>query len=437
MQKSGCRLAARLRATFLLLVCGGAACGRAPAQNQRPKAREQECRVSARAPRPVRLPDGSRILVDASSMAVQGNSVLIPGSPTYVFNRPRNTTDATVIGIVRNGHGTISTVPSPISNDSVRDPQAIAAKGGGWHVLFATGKPGTKGNLFAYETADIWYAHYDGRRWTGTQRVARARSATVSPRFASSPIETDQGLAFAYIYDRSSELRSNAAGNQGLVMLVRRPSGWAADTLRTWEAPESVHLTVFDGRVRAFIAQSYFTGGRPHGPALFTADYNDGWGTPRLVDDPAPEYVPEVMKTAGGENARGVSWLKAAPGPEKRRLVWEAHDDEGTIQRSEVITQMDPGDIPAIVALADRTMVWLARDADSRERLRVYLAPDTRVRDAGTVAVPLMNFVTSAVPLKDGRVLIFTGGPDPTPGAEPPFASYLTEIAVGCTVDRR
>jgi hypothetical protein len=88
-------------------------------------------------------------------------------------------------------------------------------------------------------------------------------------------------------------------------MLVRRPSGWTADTLRTWEAPESVHLTAIDGRVRAFIAQSYFTRGRPHGPALFAADYNDGWGTPRLVDDPAPEYVPEVMKTAGGENARG------------------------------------------------------------------------------------------------------------------------------------
>jgi hypothetical protein len=369
-------------------------------------------------------------------MAVQGNSVLILGSPAYVFNGQSNTPGTTVIGIVRNGHGRISTVPSPISTDSVRDPQAIAAKRGGWHVLFATGTRGTKWSLFAYETADIWYAHFDGEKWNGTQRVARARSATVSPRFASSPIEADQGLAFAYIYDRSSELRSNAEGNQGLVMLVRRPGGWAADTLRTWEAPESVQLTVINGRVRAFIAQSYFTGGRPHGPALFAADYNDGWGTPRLVDDPAPEYVPEVMKTAGGENARGVSWLKAAPGPEKRRLVWEAHDDEGNVQRS-VITHTDLGDIPAVVGLADRTMVWLTRDADSRERLRVYVAADTRVRDAGTVAVPLMNFVTSAVPLKDGRVLIFTGGPDPTPGAEPPFASYLTEIAVGCTAARR
>jgi hypothetical protein len=369
-------------------------------------------------------------------MAVQGNSVLILGSPAYVFDGPSNTTGAIVIGILRDGDGKISTVPAPISTDSVRVLQAIAAKGGGWHVLFATGTRGTKWSLFAYETADIWYAHFDGQKWTGTQRVARARSATVSPRFASSLIETDQGLAFAYIYDRSSELRSNAEGNQGLVMLVRRPSGWAADTLRTWEAPSSVQLTGINGRVRAFIAQSYFTGGRPHGPALFAADYNDGWGTPRLVDDPAPEYVSEVMKTAGGENARGVSWLKAAPGPEKRRLVWEAHDDEGNVQRS-IIAQTDLGDIPAIVGLADRTMVWLTRDEDSRERLRVYVAADTRVRDAGTVAVPLMNFVTSAVPLKDGRVLIFSGGPDPTRGAEPPFASYLTEIAVGCTVDHR
>jgi hypothetical protein len=81
-------------------------------------------------------------------------------------------------------------------------------------------------------------------------------------------------------------------------------------------------------------------------------------------------------------------------------------------------------------------MVWLTRDEDSRERLRVYVAVDTHVRDAGTVAAPLMNFVTSAVPLKGGRVLVLTGGPDPTPGAEPPFASYLTEITVGCTVGR-
>jgi hypothetical protein len=219
-------------------------------------------------------------------------------------------------------------------------------------------------------------------------------------------------------------------------MLVRRASGWVADTLRTWEAPKSVQLSVINGRIRAFIAQSYFTDGRPHGPALFAADYNHGWGAPRLVSDPAPEYVPAVMMTVGGENARGVTWLRAARGPEKRHLVWEAHDAEGTGQQS-VITETDPLSKPAIVALSDRTMVWLTRDEDSRERMRVYVAVDTHVRDAGTVAAPLMNFVTSAVPLKDGRVLVLTGGPDPTPGAQPPFASYLTEITVGCTVGRR
>jgi hypothetical protein len=116
--------------------------------------------------------------------------------------------------------------------------------------------------------------------------------------------------------------------------------------------------------------------------------------------------------------------------------MWAAHDVEGVIQQS-VVAETDPMDTPAIVGLGDRTMVWLTRDADSRERLRVYVAADSRVWDAGTVAVPVMNFVTSAVPLKNGKVLILTGGPDPTPGAEPPFASYLTEIAVGCTVGRR
>lgn len=417
------------------------ACAQAPiSQVANAAMAEDRCSMSAQAPQRITLPDGSRIMVDVSSMAVQNDDILVLGSPFYVIGEPGQPLNTSAVGMVWSGAGQIALVPSPLPTRDVKEMQAVAAKDGGWHVIFVTGTRQT----IAYDSADIWYAHYDGRGWTEAKRITRAYDAKLSPWFASNLVETGQGLAFALTFSRSAERRSKEVVNNGIVMLLQDRDEWTPDTLPTWRAPQSIQLTALDGKLRAIFSQSYFTNQRLHGPALFIADYDSTWQSPRLVYDPEPEYNPAgqyistVMLPTSRAHARGVSWLIAGKGEfdGAQRLEWGVISDDGSVRPWSVAKSDDFLSVPATIDIDSYTTVWLVRDGDSRERLRVYAGTEVGIHDVGIVETPLMNFVTGAVPLKDGRIIAVTGGADNTAGAEPPFASYLTEITVRCAVDR-
>lgn len=419
------------------------ACAQAPiSQVANAAMAEDRCSMSAQAPQRITLPDGSRVLMNASSMAVQGDDVLILGSPFYLFDRPgQEALSESAVGLVWSEAGQISLVPSPLPTRELHELQAVAANEGGWHVLFVTGTR----RAVSYDSADIWYAHYDGRAWTETQLITRARAARLSPTFASNLMETKQGIAFAFAFDRSSESRLAEEVSEGAVMLLKRKNGWTHDTLPTWSAPRSIKLAAPDGKLRAIFSQSYFADKRLRGPALFTADYDSTWQAPRIVYDPEPEYNPAaeyvntVMMPKGGDNARGVAWRVATKGNFEgdARLEWGVISDDGTIQRWSVTNDFIMS-TSAVIDIAGRTTVMLARHGDSREQLRAFAATDAGIHYLGVVTTPpLMNFLTPAVPLKDGRIIAVTTGPDHTPGIELPLvASYLTEITVRCAVDR-
>jgi hypothetical protein len=396
-----------------------------------------ECRLYARAPQRLLLPDESRVLIDPSSIAVQGDEVLIVGSTLHVFNEAGDMVDHGAIGVLRDPSGDVSLVSSPLPPANVSELQAVAARGGGWHVTFVTGTRGASWHPSAYNTADVWYAHHDGMGWTRTERVTRVRAANFSRAATSNIVETARGVAFAIVFDRSWDLGSNEAGNQGVIMLLNRHDGWSEDTLRTWEAPRSVRLAVPDGKVRAIIAQSYFANRRPHGAALFMADYDTTWQQPVMVYNPAPQYVYDIIMPKGGEAGQAVSWRRAVRGldVDTGRLEWGVLSEDHSIQPVGVASVASL-DVPATVATADGVTVWVVRDGVSRDLLRFYAATDTRVRDLGVLNVPLMNVVISAVPLEDGRIVVVTAGPDTATAAQPPFATYITEVTVRCGIGR-
>lgn len=421
-------------ASCLTMLVGLSACGRPVSSDTALGA--GTCRLAVEGPDRIVLANGSRLLVDPTSVVVSGEAVLVLGSNVALLS---DSDDSDVwrddpVGALRHAGGELTLVPTPLPGAQIREPRAARAAGGGWHVLFATGTRSER-DLIAYDTASIWYAHYDGQTWSGTQQVARVLGARLSRQIASELVVHRGEPAFAFPYDRSAELQSNAAGNQGVVLLARRNGEWSVDTLSTWEAPASVKLTPYGSRTRAILAMSYFVDGRPRGPGIFTADYTETWGEPRLVYDPAPNKVNSVIMTLGDVRARAVTWITDDFEADAERLEWAALDEDGVHRRSTVTTAPDLFGT-AMVEVDDRITAWLVRDGGSDRRLGVYVADDGNARLIDVLEIPLMNFYIPAVPLGGGRILAITGGPDPTPGAEPPFSSYFTEIAVRCARDR-
>jgi hypothetical protein len=342
--------------------------------------------------------------------------------------------DRRAIGLLRDSLGTLSLVPSPLPSREIVDPRVVAASDGGWHAVFVTGTRGTAWSQLAFGTAAIWYGRFTGRTWEDVQQVSEVRDALLSPRQASNLVLASDGPAFAFVFDRSHEARSNAAGNQGVVMLRRTGDRWIEDTLQTWEAPQSLHLTSrTGGGVLALIVQSYFKERRPRGPALFTAGYDSTWTVPRLVYEPTPDKVADVIAPASGEYSHALSWRTYTPAVERERLEWGVVQGD-SVKRISVMAEVSAWATPAVVRMGPRHVVWLVRQGDSQERLAVYSAIDTTLQTVGVVTTPLINFVTHAALLKNRRILAITGGPDTSAGAEPPFASYFTEISVQCPV---
>jgi hypothetical protein len=400
------------------------------------------CDVRAGQSQRITLRDGSSLTIDAASIATNGQSVAVAGTPIHVWaagatsdSSPRRTRPA--IGVIRETSGAVRLVPAPPTVPTASYPRIASAGAAGWHFLFVTGKLGATGNALAFEQAELWYGRFDGRRWQGVQRVAHARSASLLPGMSSDLVLAKEGLAFAYSYDRSNALRSNSPGNQGLVLLHRRFGRWSADTLRTWEGPRAVALTALpDEGVLAAFAQTYFQRPRPRGPALFTARYRSAWEDPRLVLDLGPQYVAAPMVASAGAGRHVLAWQTMAPGADTGTLDWGIAITGGQLQRIGPIGPVAPIDRPAMLRLDDRRTVWLARNGASRGELRVLVREDSALTGAGVVRVPLHNFAIVAAPLSGSEVLVVSGGLGDSPH-EPPASSYFTVVAVKCPAVRQ
>jgi hypothetical protein len=412
-----------------LILFGCAVCTAAPAMTV---ASRTACIMEVGEPYRVRLDSIYRVLMNATSMAANGEDLLVVGTPFYAFPNNPNSLIRLGIGFVRSSDGGHSMVENPVPHFQLRDVQAVAARQGGWHVVFAIGSR----SVLTYDSAHIWYGHYDGASWTRVERIASVRQGNLIPRFAANLIETGGSIAFAYAFDLSFERNSNERGNQGAVMVLERDGAWVQDTLHTWERPRSIQLgTARDGHLIAYIAQGYFADRRSRGPSLFLAEYDGAWSEPRLVLEAEPYHVMRLLKPTGGEATPWLAFHRAMPGldVESTLLTWASIAEDGAVQWQPVGEVLRLGE-PA-VAQARAGTVMLVRDGDSQERLRVYLGRPDGVHALGTFAAPLVAFNTFAAATADDRIFVFTGGPDPDTTATPNLTSFLTQIGVRCPLD--
>jgi hypothetical protein len=412
-----------------IILLGCAACTAAPAMT---KVSRDACILDVGEPYRVRLDSVYRVLMNATSMAANGDDVLVVGTPFYAFPNKPDSLIRLGVGFVRSGDGSHSMVGNPVPHFQLRDVQAVAARQGGWHVVFAIGTR----SVLTYDSAHIWYGHYHGASWRRVERIASVRQGNLIPRFAANLVETGGSIAFAYPFDHSFERKSNDRGNQGAVLVRERHGVWVQDTLHTSQKLWSIQLGEGkDGRLIAYLALGYFADRRPWGPSLFLAEYDSAWSGPRLILEAEPYRVMRLLKPTGGEATPWLAFHRAMPGldVESTSLTWASIAEGGAVQWRPVGDVLRLGE-PAVVQARAGT-VLLVRDGDSQERLRVYLARPDGVHALGTFDAPLVAFNTFAASTADDRIFVFTGGPDPDTTAIPNLTSYLTQIGVSCPLD--
>lgn len=409
--------------------------------------RTDSCIVVAGPSQRVSLRPGSSVTVDAGSIATNGQSLLIAGTPTHVWLSPSDrgappASDSAALGVIRDPDGSFRLVPPPPGKVELTHPRVASAGAAGWHFVFVAGKDGGTNpwsSVLKFDSADVWYGLFDGRAWRNLERITRTLGSSLVPGMSSDLVVTSDGLAFAYAFSRVRELQSNDRGNQGLVLLRRRGSRWLTDTLHTWDDPWAVQLTAdAAGGVLALYAQVYFAAGRPHGPALFLARHDSVWADPRLLFEAEGGYVRAPLAIVLRSADTLVSWRTTIHGEEDAKIEWgilASEGPDGIMRQIGPTVPTDPWDKPAMIPLTDGRALWLVRNGESQTELRVFMANGSQVSDLGAIRVPISNGKPIGIPLPDGTALVVTiglGGPD-----EPPASTYLTQPAVTCAAERK
>jgi len=417
---------------------------------------QERCTPVVLSTRPLALPDGTLISIDVKSAATDGHALLIVGPNTYLW-APRTAGGAPpvrrapAVGVLRDSLSRISLVPAPHSPSGAEfHVLRVASAGRGtWHFLLLAGlgRDTLVQRFGTVDSASIWYGLFDGRRWRQLTQIGVARDAGLVPERSSGLIATRHGLAFAYSYDRSRTLNSNAPGNQGLVLLTREGDDWKSDTLPTWDGPGSVQLTSeTDGGVLAVFNQDYFENHRLHYDALFLAAHDAVWHRPRIVWEPSePGYVNYPLGIARVRDSQHalrtiLSWEEGLAGKQSMdSLAWGVLDTDGTIHHVSRSIKARDFNSTSLSLMRDGGAIWITPSDTARDELRVIYARDTIVEVLATVHVPSFSPTPVAVTLADGTLLVATMSirfVEQT-GKPQSATTYLTELAVRCEAQRR
>lgn len=393
----------------------------------------------------VTFADGSTGSVSATSMASYHGAVVAVGTPSYVWPRGSSRLNATglvidsIIGVELDANGSMFAIPNPTPGRHVLFPRVASGGHGDWDMIFVTTAGGPALNEETADSADIWYGNFAEKSWHGVARIGRVKSAMLGVAQASDLISSLGTLSFAFPITTPHPLSRTNTAKYGLVMAHRVEGIWRFDTLLTWRAPSSVQLTsdAVDSTIVAVFSQMYFEGQRIRPVSLFSAAYDSGWRTPRLLftdSGAAPRQVIAPVARAGADGGV-VSWSvdeRAA----QRGIEFE-HLSGGAAHASPVRVgaSSSVGGF-ALVRLDAERVLWLYRDPVVRNALRISgLVAGRGLADLGRVSVPLDNLTTPAVAISDSVVVVLSGKTGATDN-ETPASSYFDFLRIRCAARR-
>lgn len=409
------------------------------------RSRAPRCTPIIQSTRPLTLPDGSIITIDAKSAATNGGSIVFAGPSINALTRLSERDGFSIrrtgaVGVLRNSAGRVSLVPSPVSPGQFTAVRVASGGPGLWHFLLLAGagedtlvriKP-------AIDSISVWYGLFDGHKWRRLDQITVAHHGHLAPEEISDLIQTPHGLAFAYAFARPQPLNSSVGHARGLVLFIGSGDKWKGDTLLTWDEPMSVQITQdVSGGILAVFNQMYLSRQRLRGPVLFAALHDSVWRDPHIAWQPAAGYVTTPLTiTHVGDDRRAsqtlLSWTTGRFRPDVDSLTWGVLADDGTVRQigPSVGTSTLRG--VAVASILGRGAVWATRNSAVRDGLRLVYARDTTVTDLGTVTVPFDNVNPVGGTLADGRILIATMRVRWENEAPTSATTYVTELNIRC-----
>jgi hypothetical protein len=409
------------------------------------RAQGPRCTPIIQSIRPLTLPDGSFISIDAKSAATDGASIMLAGPSVLAWSPQPERNGLSIhptgaVGVLRNAAGQTTLVPAPTSSRQFAAVRVASAGNGLWHFLLLAGaRPDTLIRISPrLDSISIWYGLFDGRKWRRLAKITVAHNGRLAPEEISDLIETPHGLAFAYAFARPQPLNSSVGAVQGLVLFTGNGDKWKADTLPTWDEPTAVQITQdVSGRILAVFSQMYLYQRRPRGPVLFAALHDSVWQDPHVAWQPAAGYVSSPLTiTDVGDDGRAsqtlLSWTTGRVRPDVDSLTWGVLSDDGTVRQIGPPVGTNTLRGVAVARIPGRGAVWATRNGAVRDGLRVVYARDTMVADLGTVTVPFDNVNPVGGTLADGRILIATMRVRYENEAPQSATTYVTELDVRC-----
>ena len=325
-----------------------------------------------------------------------------------------------IIGFVIDAKGVVSIVPRPPHVARVASPRVAAASDGSFHMLYVTTADDQNGILPPADTATIWYARYQGNRWSAPERVLETKGARLLTETASHLLERDSELSFLF---------PNASpGSRGLILLRRRASRWITDTLQTGQDPTTVSAVhASDGSLVA----AFTMPGRAIDPTytdvLFTARFRSSWSSPVYTGGTTrPVGMTRLLRAGNTIVATWIEWMWGDANTSQ--LYWLRLGTDSIAMPVASGRATYPFEA---LALDDRHPLWLVRGAHYGTTLAPLVATGSTVAPLGILDVPFENPKAYAIAVDDGRVLVLTMKQGKSPD-EPMVASYATVLQFRC-----
>lgn len=380
----------------------------------------------------LRTADGTELYVEANTAVAAGRSLLVAGSPTYVWRRSANGQYGdpprdSIFGAIIHANDAVTAVPVPFAGRFFGDPRAVALADDRWGVFFfefdrLRPRDGSR------KATGAWFGVVDRTGWHSLEAAPLPRPDSVHTFRTSSLVRLNgDRLAIAYIVDAPAprldytlHLQRNARGT------------WTQDTI-PHVAPASVTLVaVRDTGTVAFLVAP----GRPIvGPhdqnSIFRYERSPRWTQTRRIVEGGIEGVHGSAVHVDADRSYMYSWWRLVGDSTDSRTTGHVlvEDSTGHVLATGVLESSTERLIP-VASPRSATWLWVSEINDEPPRVGVVALTTAGVSVIGSLPHPFR--APFAATSRAVGSIVLTGPLQGNYPAEPVVRTQLVTLDIRC-----
>jgi hypothetical protein len=376
------------------------------------------CSAGTAERRPLALPDGLEAYVEPVSLLRVGRSFVVVGSPTYTWmvggaRATQTSANAHIAAYLDASAPRLVAKPLDVPVGMVR---AVALDEGRWGVLFSESVLDDFG--ISRELVGIWYAEYDGARWSEPEPIPLPSDPEITLVISSASPLVRQGGALSWAV---TDLR------RGTFHYERRNGAWRVEVVED-RGGEAAALASEDSVLWLAVSglDPDISGPRK---SIRLFRWRDGWSLVRRYPTAEPYteiHRPSLVVLPGGIT---LTWIESSPtGRDAARArVGLGVDDPG-------VEHLIDGAAQRVAPLAiDDDPVWIVEHIDpvtDLPELRVLRADGGRAEVSRAIPYPYTGWY-AATPAGPDEVLVTGPEFDPDP-ARASVRSLTLRLNLSC-----